>query len=354
MVFETLSKVHADACTKQPSEYYAYTEYKVEYGDIDRYKIRSFLGKGKYSQVFEGVDSEGGRCVIKVLKPVRNKKILREILILKRLLGADNVVQMVDVVRDRDGNSTGLVFGYEEHEDTRSLFKTFTLDDVRYYSREILRTLEHCHSRGIIHRDIKPHNLIINHKMRRVKIIDWGLAEFYLPKFQYNVRVASTHYKAPELLVNYKTYDYGLDLWAFGCVFAEMVFSKGPFFHGNSNDSQLLQIVQVLGSERFVEYLHAYQIPVKGDLLSGLKGFPGKSWESILFSRECLLAKHEREEHRREGLAENELSETCAEAFEMLSSLLVFDHMERASAQQALDLRFFKSPCRSAVLPPRL
>ena len=62
-----------------------------------------------------------------------------------------------------------------------------------------------------------------NHEKRELKIIDWGLADFYFPNKDYNVRVASRYFKSPELLVNYQYYDYSLDIWSLGCTFASIV-----------------------------------------------------------------------------------------------------------------------------------
>ena len=62
-----------------------------------------------------------------------------------------------------------------------------------------------------------------NHEKRELKIIDWGLADFYFPNKDYNVRVASRYFKGPELLVNYQYYDYSLDIWGLGCTFASIV-----------------------------------------------------------------------------------------------------------------------------------
>jgi casein kinase II subunit alpha len=74
-----------------------------------------------------------------------------------------------------------------------------------------------------MHRDIKPHNILIDKKSLTVKISDWGLAEYYLPDTEYNVRVASRHFKGPELLLNNRNYDFSLDIWSLGLVFAGFV-----------------------------------------------------------------------------------------------------------------------------------
>ena len=65
----------------------------------------------------------------------------------------------------------------------------------RFYLYELLRALDYCHSMGIMHRDVKPHNVMIDHENRRLRLIDWGLAEFYHPGQEYNVRVASRYFK---------------------------------------------------------------------------------------------------------------------------------------------------------------
>jgi casein kinase II subunit alpha len=74
-----------------------------------------------------------------------------------------------------------------------------------------------------MHRDIKPQNILIDPSKKILKIADWGLADFYLPNKEYNVRVASRYYKGPELLLNNKLYNYSLDIWSLGLVFAGMV-----------------------------------------------------------------------------------------------------------------------------------
>ena len=138
------------------------------------------------------------------------------------------------------------------------MYPTFTDYDMRFYIREVLKALDYCHAQGIMHRDVKPHNIMIDHSKRQLRLIDWGLAEFYHPNTPVNVRVASRYYKGPELLVDYQLYDYSLDIWSLGCMFAGMIFRREPFFRGSDNYDQLVRIAKVLGFDGLQNYLNKY------------------------------------------------------------------------------------------------
>jgi casein kinase II subunit alpha len=132
-------------------------------------------------------------------------------------------VKLLDIVRDQQSKTPSLVFEYVNNTDFKVLYPTLTDYDIRFYIYELLKALDFCHSQGIMHRDVKPHNVMIDHEQRKLRLIDWGLAEFYHPSKEYNVRVASRYFKGPELLVDLQDYDYSLDMWSLGCMFAGMV-----------------------------------------------------------------------------------------------------------------------------------
>lgn len=140
--------------------------------------------------MFEGINIVNyQKCVIKVLKPVKKKKIKREIKILQNLAGGPNIVALLDVVRDSQvaipfklqeefdddqvsqSKTPSLIFEYVNNTDFRSLYPKFNDFDVRYYIFELLKALDFCHSKGIMHRDVKPHNVMIDHENRKVRSI---------------------------------------------------------------------------------------------------------------------------------------------------------------------------------------
>ena len=166
---------------------------------------------------------------------MRVEKIYRETKILQTLYGGPNIVKLYDVVNEPKTKTPSLVFEYIPNIETKLLIPSLTNLDIRIYTYKILQALDYAHSHGIMHRDIKPLNIVINHEKRDLRVIDWGLADYYLPDAEYNVRVASRYYKGPELLVEDKRYHYSLDMWSLGCTFAGMLFRIDTFFKGQDN-----------------------------------------------------------------------------------------------------------------------
>lgn len=229
----------------------------------EQYEIKQTLGRGKYSDVFEGVDSKTNRqVVIKILKPVRKVKISREIRILQVLRGGPHIIELLDCCLDPQTNTPSLVFEYLSPMSLKSMMSSLTLDDIKIYIYQVLEGLHFCHSHGIIHRDIKPMNLIVDAQSKRLKIIDWGLSEFFHPEKELNTRVSSRPYKSPELLVGYQFYDFSMDIWSLGCMFAAMIFRKEHFFLGKDNSDQLCKIVAILGSAGFFDFIKKYKIEI--------------------------------------------------------------------------------------------
>ncbi len=288
----------------------------------DRYEVVKKVGRGKYSDVFEGVNvAKGEKCIIKILKPVKKKKIKREIKILQGLCGGTNIIQLLDICRDQHSKTPSLIFEYVNNTDFKTLFPTFTSHDIRFYIFEVLKALDYAHSNGVMHRDVKPHNIVVDQAKRKLRLIDWGLAEFYHPNKEYNVRVASRYFKGPELLVDLQDYDYSLDIWSLGCMFAGMLFRQEPFFHGTSNNDQLVKIACVLGTKDLFEYVNKYGLVLKDTLKRMIGQHSRKSWDRFKNSTNAHLVTED--------------------ALELLDQMLVYDHQKRVTAKKAMEHRYF-------------
>lgn len=122
-------------------------------------------------------------------------------------------------------------------------------------------------------------------------------------------------------MVNYVYYDYSLDMWSLGCMFASMIFRREPFFHGCDNTDQLVRVVKVLGTEELYEYLNKYNINLDQCFKNLLGVHNRKKWERFVNSENEYLVN--------------------TEAINFLESLLRFDHMQRITAREAMQHKYF-------------
>ncbi len=188
----SIARVYADVNANMPRSYWDYDSVNISWGVLENYEVVRKIGRGKYSEVFEGINVVNyQKCVIKVLKPVKKKKIKREIKILQNLSGGPNIVSLLDVVRDNQSKTPSLIFEYVNNTDFRSLYPKFQDYDVRYYIFELLKALDYCHSKGIMHRDVKPHNVMIDHEKRKVRHMLTSARSPYLPSLAASNRLGS-------------------------------------------------------------------------------------------------------------------------------------------------------------------
>ncbi|CDK27626.1 unnamed protein product [Kuraishia capsulata CBS 1993] len=319
----SVARVYADANEKRDREYWDYENYKIQWGQIGNYEIVEKIGRGKYSEVFTGLNVLNNKpCVIKVLKPVKLKKIYREIKILKNLTGGPNIVILYDLIQDSQSRIPALIFEKVNNVDFRILYPKFSRNDVRFYFTQLLQALDYSHSMGIIHRDVKPQNVMIDPTTKTLKLIDWGLAEFYHRGMDFNVRVASRYHKGPELLVNLQQYDYSLDLWSVGAMIAAIVFKKEPFFKGDSNNDQLVKIAKVLGTKDLTKYCNKYGIELSSEYDAILGEYPRKEWRAFINDNNRALSDD-------------------PVVIDLIDNLLRYDHQNRLTAKEAMDHEFF-------------
>ena len=140
------ARIYRDANVHRPSEYWDYENLQINWGDQEEYEVVRKIGRGKYSEVFQGVNIVNNtKCVVKILKPVKKKKIKREIKILQNLCGGMNIIQLLDVVRDPQSKTPSLVFEYINNTDFKTLYPTLSDYDIRYYILELLKALDFCH-----------------------------------------------------------------------------------------------------------------------------------------------------------------------------------------------------------------
>ncbi|CAL9118146.1 unnamed protein product [Musa textilis] len=222
----------------------------------DSFQKLAKIGSGTYSNVYKARDVETGRVValkkvrFDAVEPESVRFMAREITVLRRL-DHPNVIRLEGLAISRVSSALYLVFEYMEH-DLAGLAAApgvhFTEPQVKCYMKQLLSGLEHCHSRGVLHRDIKGSNLLLDNE-GTLKIADFGLASTFDPERRVPMtsRVVTLWYRAPELLLGATYYGVGVDLWSAGCILAELLLGK-PILPGRTEVEQLHKIFKLCGS----------------------------------------------------------------------------------------------------------
>lgn len=226
------------------------------------------IGQGTYSSVYKARDLINNKIVAmkKVrfvnMDPESVRFMAREICILRRL-DHPNVMKLEALVTSRISGNLYLVFEYMDH-DLSGLATApgvkFTEAQIKCYMQQLLHGLEHCHSRGVLHRDIKGSNLLIDDN-GVLKIGDFGLATFFQPnqKEPLTSRVVTLWYRAPELLLGATDYGIAIDMWSIGCILAELYAGK-PIMPGRTEVEQMHKIFKLCGSPS-EEYWRKSKLP---------------------------------------------------------------------------------------------
>jgi casein kinase II subunit alpha len=158
-----------------PASHFDYERYEIPFSDIEDYELVDRLAETRHAHIFLGLNiCRGTAVVLKVMKPAQRRRVQREVKILRTLQGHANIVRLEAVVFDEGTQAMSLVM--EKAEDDGLMGLTLTDLEVRVYMHGLLSALDHCHSHGIMHRDIHPASLMVNKKRRTLTLIDWGSA----------------------------------------------------------------------------------------------------------------------------------------------------------------------------------
>lgn len=308
---------------KDPALFYINQDIKL--GDMSKYEVNAKIGRGRYSEVYSGIEKyTNEKVVIKILKPINKNKIKREAVILQYLNKCPNSVHLLDITKGESIDIYCLIYNNISGHDLKLVYKNITPEDMKLYIYKILQCLSFCHSKKIMHRDIKSGNIVVNTITKEVNVIDWGLSEYYISNYKYNTRVGTRFYKAPELLLDYKKYDYAIDVWSAGCVLASLLFQKDFFFKGSDLNNQIIKIAEVFGYKEFEKFYNKYQndIRINKKVMEQIKNFEKKEWKSFVNENNKYLVNDD--------------------VIDLLDKMLKFDPMERIKAKDAINHPYFK------------
>ncbi|TGJ79020.1 hypothetical protein E0Z10_g9740 [Xylaria hypoxylon] len=227
----------------------------------ERYTVTKELGQGAYGIVCAAVNNQTNEGVaIKKVTNVFSKKILakralREIKLLQHFRGHRNITCLydMDIPRPDNFNETYLYEELMECDLAAIIRSGQPLTDAHFQSfiYQILCGLKYIHSANVLHRDLKPGNLLVNADCE-LKICDFGLARGFSVDPEENAGymteyVATRWYRAPEIMLSFQSYTKAIDVWSVGCILAELLGGR-PFFKGRDYVDQLNQILHILGT----------------------------------------------------------------------------------------------------------
>lgn len=201
---------------------------------------------------------------------------IREISLMKEL-DYENIVSLYDVIHTE--NKLTLVFEYlnkdlKQYMEAHGNSGALDLKTVKSFMFQLLKGIMFCHDNSVLHRDLKPQNLLINTE-GKLKVGDFGLARaFGIPFNTFSNEVVTLWYRAPDVLLGSRAYTTSIDIWSAGCIFAEMCTGK-PLFPGTANEDQLIKIFRLMGTpnertwpgiSQYANYKSTWQIFVPQDL----------------------------------------------------------------------------------------
>jgi len=295
------------------------------------HRLLTYQGEGTYATVYKGRSKTTNEIV--ALKEIHldaeegtPSTAIREISLMKELKHV-NVVRLHDVIHTE--TKLILIFEYceqdlkkymDQHGDRGALDP----NTVRSFMYQLLKGTAFCHENQVLHRDLKPQNLLINRK-GELKLGDFGLARaFGVPVNTFSNEVVTLWYRAPDVLLGSRTYSTSIDVWSCGCIFAEMI-SGVPLFRGRDNQDQLLHIMRIIGTPTEAQF-QKMQRDSPEIQLKPCPRYPKMSFSQVL-------------------------PKASPHAIDLLERLLKFDPAERTSAADALSHPYFTTAANPYPAP---
>ncbi|RVE71633.1 hypothetical protein OJAV_G00053790 [Oryzias javanicus] len=293
---------------------------EIGFGKLESYIKLDKLGEGTYATVYKGRSKLTDNLV--ALKEIRLEHeegapctAIREVSLLKDLKHA-NIVTLHDIVHT--DKSLTLVFEYLDKDLKQYMDdcgNILSMQNVKIFLFQILRGLAYCHRRKVLHRDLKPQNLLINDR-GELKLADFGLARAKsVPTKTYSNEVVTLWYRPPDVLLGSSEYSTQIDMWGVGCIFYEMAAGR-PLFPGSTVEDELHLIFRLLGT------------PTEDSWpgISSIEEF--KSYKFPKYKAQPLI---------------NHAPRLDNDGLDLLMSFLKFESKKRVSADEAMRQPYFRS-----------
>ena len=286
---------------------------------MDQYKLIRKKGEGTFSEVLEANHLPTNqhvalKCMKNNFKDINEVNKLREIQALKKLSPHENIVDLLEILYNKDGQKLALVFEqmdmnlYDLISGAKTYIPTYR---IKYILFQVLKAIYHMHKNGIFHRDIKPENILV--KGDDIKLADFGCCKGVFAEPPYTEYISTRWYRPPECLQTDGFYDSKIDIWGIGCVLYEVI-SQNPLFPGDDELDQINKIHAVLGTPD-PEVLNLYQ-QLATHMDFDFKDTVGCGLESLI-------------------------GECSSDCLDILKKLLAYEPHKRISAGEALRHEYF-------------
>lgn len=317
--------------------------YRYHNKKIGSYHHLKKIGDGTYATVFKARDYNTGKYVALKKISIENDDdgipptTIREIAILKRMKHP-NIITLQEVFFHCDKNNKHK----KTSEDLYLVFDLLSCDLKEFMNKnsgnylkmnvlqnifkQILLGLDYCHSHNILHRDLKPQNILINMKTKEIKITDFGLSRCYiLPNKTWTHEIITLWYRPAEILLGCKSYSIYVDIWSIACIFLEMINDNKPLFRGHSEIEQIIQIFMKCGTPNFQKSNSWPSIEKDTQYFKYSKypKWPRKSMDKFIHRKQYNLCKKYKLD-------------------DLLQKCLIIDPIKRITTKQALKHEFFQ------------
>uniref|UniRef100_H3A271 non-specific serine/threonine protein kinase n=1 Tax=Latimeria chalumnae TaxID=7897 RepID=H3A271_LATCH len=318
------ARVYADVNTQRPREYWDYESHVVEWGNQDDYQLVRKLGRGKYSEVFEAINiTNNEKVVVKILKPVKKKKIKREIKILENLRGGPNVITLLDIVKD-PVFSRQMQFVLEHRYKCKfSSFYTAAPElnpalDCKYKLSLVISCVK-VNSWGLGGGDGAPHALRTAHHPFKARMAAFSCKNSW--GGSYDISLTRTHFRGAPFLALFLIKVSLVNIGSVGDQRAVFQFIFDDLHNRCVFSPQLVRIAKVLGTEDLYDYIDKYNIELDPRFNDILGRHSRKRWERFVHSENQHLVS--------------------PEALDFLDKLLRYDHQARLTAREAMEHPYF-------------